>query len=629
MNYLRTLMLGLGVLLVALFSVTIVHAEGEIVTVLFPTAAGSGTYKISADESDPIKSTGTATLSFDLNLLPRTAIVKRVTVQLAGKSVGKDNPQIVTIVPQGSTTPVASWTATSGESVFQASTEPLRALVQEALKPGKPVTVTVTFSSKSRLSNWEYASMSEYEGISSSKPRLIVEYQPPQELQDRARELDTTNTRWKFWRTDDAASKPFMNTMAAIISNPVFYDGTMYLFAQPSSQETKLYALRLGGGNLWEPKALSIRPGSHAMVSPAGRLYSIGEDRVVLYDLKQAGAEIRNVPLANFKPALRPILGEDGSLYAMPPGALFGFNPDLQEMWRYPGAKTDMPDASRVVLSPDAGRYAYMLAKRGTATQLVRLETATGNATVSGLPVIDVTKAGKTSTENLDLGFTSYTRPVVTKGPEQDYVFYGASTAQSGYLLAYSGNEVVWWRNGLVSQPIVNRDGNVVAVQSGKLHVYAQLNGTDDGTDKKSCVSTESGLDATSNLVLDGDDNVYFWSNGDLKGFTKNCLRFVSRKLDGLPKQLELLFAPDGTLFARTETNALYTLILMPRDRMLAITQDKIQADTIYNAESIKAGDDVHIPVGTNVVFKAQKQMAFGRGFSVKPGATLRCQVGG
>ncbi len=142
-------------------------------------------------------------------------------------------------------------------------------------------------------------------------------------------------------------------------------------------------------------------------------------------------------------------------------------------------------------------------------------------------------------------------------------------------------------------------------------------------------MSTESGLGATSNLVLDGDDNVYFWNNGDLKGFTKNCLRFVSRKLDGLPKQLELLFAPDGTLFARTETNALYTLILMPRDRMLAITQDKIQADTIYNAESIKAGDDVHIPVGTNVVFKAQKQMAFGRGFSVKPGATLRCQVGG
>ncbi len=237
--------------------------------------------------------------------------------------------------------------------------------------------------------------MSKYEGISSSKPRLIVEYQPPQELQDRARELDTTSTRWKFWRTDDAASKPFMNTMAAIISNPVFYDGTMYLFAQPSSQETKLYALRLGGGNLWQPKAISIRPGSHAMVSPAGRLYSIGEDRLVLYDLKQAGAEIRNVPIANFKPALRPMLGEDGSLYAMPPGALFGFNPDLQEMWRYPGAKTDMPDASRVVLSPDAGRYAYMLAKRGTATQLVRLETATGNATVSGLPVIDVTQKEK------------------------------------------------------------------------------------------------------------------------------------------------------------------------------------------------------------------------------------------
>jgi len=116
--------------------------------------------------------------------------------------------------------------------------------------------------------------------------------------------------------------------MTSIISNPVFYDGVMYLFAQPSSQLTKLYALKLGGGNLWEPKAIESTPGSHALVSPAGRLYSVGEEGVVLYDLKQEGAKIRNVSIANFKPALRPTLGEDGSLYAMPPGALFGFNPD-------------------------------------------------------------------------------------------------------------------------------------------------------------------------------------------------------------------------------------------------------------------------------------------------------------
>ena len=50
--------------------------RGEIVTVLFPHSCRLRAYKISADESDPIKSTGTATLSFDLNLLPRTAIVK-------------------------------------------------------------------------------------------------------------------------------------------------------------------------------------------------------------------------------------------------------------------------------------------------------------------------------------------------------------------------------------------------------------------------------------------------------------------------------------------------------------------------------------------------------------------------
>ena len=69
-------------------------------------------------------------------------------------------------------------------------------------------------------------------------------------------------------------------------------------------------------------------------------------------------------------------------------------------------------------------------------------------------------------------------------------------------------------------------------------------------------------------------DNVYFWVTGTLKGFTKNCLRFVSRKLDGLPKHLELLFAGWDPV-PRTETNALYTHTYAEGTGMLTITQDK------------------------------------------------------
>ena len=628
MKYPRCPILGLGVLMGVLLSAAAAGAEGEVITALFPKVEGAGPLKISADGSDPIKSIDTASLSFDLGLLPKAATIKKVTVQFMGKSAKTPgNPQLVNIFSQGSNKSVASWTATSDKSVFQASTEPLRKLLEDALKAGKAL--ALTFSSKSRLSDWQYASMSAYDEISASKPRLIVEYQPPQDLRDRARESDTTRTQWKFSRPEDAAGKPFLNTMAAIISNPVFYAGGMYLFAQPSSQETKLYALKLGGGNRWEPKAIQIRPGSHALVSPAGRLYSIGEGRVVLYDLKQEGVEIRTASIENFKPALRPTLGEDGSLYAMPPGALYGFNPDPQETWRYPAGKVEMAEASRVALSPDAGRYAYALAKSGATTQLVRMETATGSVDVSTLPVIDVTEGGTTSKLNLDLGFTGYTRPVVAKGPRQDYVFYSASTAQSGLLLAHSGGELIWWKQGLVFQPIVNKDNNVVAVQSGKLHVYARLNGKDDGTDpeRKSCVSAESNLRATSNLVLDGEDNVYFWNNGSLWGFTKGCKNFLNRPLAGLPENLELLFAPDGTLFARTETNQLYTLTLTPMDGAVTLTKDKLQTNTIYNAKTISAAA-LQIEPKTNVVLRARDRMTFGQGFRVKPGATLRCQVG-
>lgn len=638
MTYLQHLMLELGVVLALVLSTTSGFAGGDIVTVVFPTGSANGAQsapgplKISAGESDPITPIDTVHLTFDLSLIPKTATIKKATVQFTGQSATTpDNPQLVKIFPHGSTESVASWTATSDKSVFHASTEPLRALVEDALKTG--TTLALTFSSKSRLSDWRYASMSAYDGISRSKPRLIVEYQPPRDLQDRARDSDTTRTRWKFSGRQQAASKPFLDTMTDIISNPVFYDDVMYVFAKPSSEKTHLYALKLGGGNRWEPKALSHVPGSHALISPAGRLYSIGEQRLVLYDLTQEGQEIRAVSIPNFKPAVRPTLGEDGSLYAMPPGALFGFNPDLQEMWRYPGGDTEMPDASRVALSPDAGRYAYALTKSKAAkTQLVRMETATGNSEVSALPVVNATEGGATSTLNLDLGFTGYTRPIVAKGPEHEYVLYSASTAQSGLLLAHSGGEAIWWKQGLISQPILNSDQNVVAVQGGKLHVYALLNGKDDGTEAeqpKSCASKiETSLSATSNLVLDGEDNVYFWNNGVLWGFTKQCTSFLHHSLAGLPEKLELLFAPDGTLFARTETNQLYALRLLPENAAVTLTQHALQTDTIYHSDSLTTEPNLQVASKTNVVFKAKDQMTFGRGFSVKSGATLRCQVG-
>jgi hypothetical protein len=628
MKYTRGLMLGLGVFMSIFILATMVFAEGEVITTLLPTKStpDSGQLRIAADDSDPIKSIATARLVFDLSPIPKTATIRRVTLRLVGQPAKRPaNPQVVQIFPDSSDKSVGSWTATGGRSVFQALTDKLLEKVKEALKNNKE-TLSFTLSSRSRLSDWQYYSMAAYGGTSSNKPRLIIEYTPPQTWLDREQVSDTTKTRWKYSpQPTNVTVKPILVDTDTIISNPVFYDGGIYLFVQPSSQKTMLYALYPGGRTRWK-KEIKERPGSHALVSSAGRLYSVGENRIVIYDLEKDGAEIKKVSLGDFKPALRPTLGVDGSLYAMPSGSgyIYGFNPDPQELWRYHSDKTQLAMASRLTLSPDAGRYAYVLTKVGKETHPVRITTATGDAESYRLGVTK-TDNGNETEKNLDLGFTGFYRPVVIKGPQQDYVFLSAYTEQNGMLLAYSGSEVVWWEEGTVSQPIVVRGnvewgkGRVFAVQSGEFRGYDESNGN------KECASSEKGIAATSNLVKDGEDNVYFWNNGILLGYTKGCKQILSQKLAKLPENLELMFAPDGTLYARTEGNALRSIT--PSRANLNVVQEQLKTDTIYSAGTVHVAANLQIE-SEHVILKAEKSISFGTGVSVKKGASVRCRIG-
>lgn len=603
-------------------------AQSELTTTLLPTKTKSGLQlnmlRIATDKD--CKSVHTVSLEFDLSAIPPGAVIKKATLRLVAPPEGKGETfrsvQIVKLFKSGGKKPVA--TLTSKEETCcafsSASTSSLLSTVRLALK--EKVKLSLTLLSESRLSDWQYYSMAEYGGTSSNKPRLIIEYKPPQALIDREQELDTTRTRWKYFpQPNNVTVKPFLTGVGKIISNPVFYDGGIYLFAQPSSQKTRLYALYPGGGNRWGPKEIKIRPGSHALVTSAGRLYSVGEDRIVIYDLENDGAEIKRANLGDFKPALRPTLGADGSLYAMPSGSgyIYGFNLDPQELWRCRSDDTKLADASRITLSPDAGRYAYVLTKVGKETHPVRIDTATGDAKSYSLKV--TTKSnGEQTDENLDLGFKGFHRPVAIEGPEHDYVFLSAYTEQNGMLLAHSGDNVIWWQEGPVSQPLVDwGEKRVIAVQSGKFCSYKKFNG------EKNCASSETDIAATSNLVKDGEDNVYFCNNGFLLGYTKDCKKILRQKLDKLPKDLELMFAPDGTLYARTGANALYSIT--PSQKILKLVQKQLNTDTIYGAEIIQVAANLQVR-SENVILKAEKSISFGKGFSVKKGASVRCRIG-
>lgn len=610
------------------------RAEVTTTTVL-PTRsenlpAGQSTLlKIQADGRNTPLSRGR--LILDLGPIPPGVTIKSATLQLVASEGGGDQVQEVQVFADGGSDPVGRWTSRKDRCcIFATSTERLRQVVAKAFADNKPLSLMI--QSISTNSDWTYYSTNstaEFKDISANRPRLIVEYELPPALAARQRERDTARTGWKFFpRPVQATVSPALAQVKGMISNPVFYRGGIYVFAQ-SQGKPMLYALTSSGANLWGPKEITSTPGEYALVSVTGRLYSVGAKRIAVYDLERAGEEITQVSGERFTFAGTPTLAADGSMFAMPSGFgyIYGLNPVLQELWRYPSdGKTKVAAASPVALSPQAGRYAYLLTRTDKETRPVQIDTATGAADIADLKV-KVTNGGAQTERDLDLQFTSFLRPLVVKNNEADMVFLSANTVSNGMLVARSGKDVVWFNEGLVAQrPIADREEqHVVAVHKRAFRLFDKSNGT-----KATCSSSDDKLTATSNLVMDGDGNTYFWNSGSLSllGYTKACQKFLSQQLKELPENVDLMFAPDGTLYAWSATDKrLYTITLGSPAVTLDMATNRPQTDRIYSAETIQVAPNVRID-NENIVLKAQRTISFANGVSVGRGAQLRCRLG-
>jgi hypothetical protein len=652
-------------------------------------ARRDGLLAVSADDSRPIKSTSEAHLVFDLSTIPEDANITKTTLRLVGKPGAYQNPQVVQIFPESQKEPVGYWFASCAptcDSIFSASQESLREVVVAAFKK-KDRKLSLTLSSTSRLGDWRYYSLAACDDTSSFKPRLIVEYDLPGRSPEQQEWMRTDRTHWKFFpAVTEVKVKPIMGH-TTLISNPVFYKSGLYLFGSPTSETTYLYGLNSSGGERWKrsikgfvsevriagggtgyasaPAVLFtggggsgaeavaaikdgavmrigmtdggagytsaplvkltggggsgaeatavIRPdtpASHALVTDTGRLYSVGEDRIALYDLEKEGEPIRRVPMGDLKILVPPTLGADGSLYMVPSGYgyIYGLNPNLEELWRYPSGAGD-EEAKKItpfVLSPGRQEYGYAARGTGKRNELVRINTADGSA----------------ERREFSKKFTDFHRPLVIRGPEQDYVFLAAYSVQDGLLACYSGGKEIWERGGPVSRPNQDSKGNkVFVVQSGRLRAYDKWNG------KELCsTGAETPLAATSNLVLDGEDRLYFWNNGILYGYTGDCQPFLSQAMEELPERLDLLFGPDGTLYARTEKQSLYAIT--PKVPHLTLDPSSLGTDTIYSADTIRVADHLEIGRETEVMLKARDGISFGVGFTVKKGGRLTCKTG-
>lgn len=292
----KSIVLILGIHLGVVISAGHALAQRRITTTLLPAKAESKStppaagdmLKISANGNDPIEATSTVLLTFDPASIPKDAAISAVTLRMVGKS-NAPNPQFVQIT-SGSDDSIGQWTAAPGKSVFSATSDSLRQLVAAKVKSRESFTLKLT--SKSRLSDWDYYALSKTAYPSSSKPRLIVEYTDPAQL---PAELDTTTrTSWTvLHNTSDITDRPFLKGVT-LTSNPAFFRGNTVVLGNPSSQETSLYYVA-PGGTVRSIIPISEVPGAHTAVTSNGRFYSVGANRILLYDLQKQDAQWRSI----------------------------------------------------------------------------------------------------------------------------------------------------------------------------------------------------------------------------------------------------------------------------------------------------------------------------------------------
>ena len=99
-------------------------------------------------------------------------------------------------------------------------------------------------------------------------------------------------------------------------------------------------------------------------------------------------------------------------------------------------------------------------------------------------------------------------------------------------------------------------------------------------------------------------------------GYQNDCELRYKLKVGKLPEELQLLFAPDGTLYVDNKDHNLYTLT--PSQNALTIEPNQLQTDTVYSAETITMAGKVVISNGMHIILKAEKAITFKPDFAVK-----------
>jgi hypothetical protein len=452
---------------------------------------------------------------------------------------------------------------------------------------------------------------------------------------------------------------------AAVVDYPLIYQGNLYVVEKVSNKNyllildfkgNKLKQREIGTGTIQRSPVIS-RNGIFYIVTKPQLEDTVTKPQLVGYDLNRDGAApfSWNIPGDDQPGKLAPYtdltIGNDGSLFfalrEKGTNYIYGLTSDLKPFLKAGPFSTEKYRISTVTVSSDGKR--------------VFAETARGPIVIDITNPKDEVPKGKEKDDQYY--HVPIAGPLETRAPLQkpepprgimifsDFLGHASDGADiSGYSAV---PKPIWNLPGnLLPQPVLGSNGLVYFLRDGKLHSHPYDKVGD------STISVGEKLSATSNLVMDGANNIYFWQSGILQGYrpATNDL-FTATDLPELkqrpgkdkddkdnkdePEQfVRLMVGPDGTLWANNSgADFLYAFKPTYAKPDLTLTPAQLKqdgnADTprIYRTTGTltvvdAVSDPPTLAAGTKTLLQAQEGIAFGKNFGVEKGATLLCRTG-
>src|SRR5581483_4982588 len=423
---------------------------------------------------------------------------------------------------------------------------------------------------------------------------------------------------------------------------PLIYQENIYLVYK-LLDKNYLLALDFKGNKLTQKNIGEGTIERSPVISRNGIFYIVTGTRIAAYDLNRGGELFASsdVPgkLSNYTDLT---IGNDGSLFLAAldkdnVNYIYGFTADLKPFLKSSPFSKEQEKISTVTVSTDGKKIFAQIPRGAVVIDIANPSEERITALQNGqrkpegyyhVPIAAPTECMDEKDQNRYMIFSDF-----------------ANSANRGNVWGYTSKENrgsettsrLWSSLGtLVPQPVLGSNRVVYFIQDGKLqrHEYCETGSGKTGEDEK--------LNTTSNLVMDGDDNIYFWDSGVFRGYNLDGVSLFG-KTDSAPDLLKprantankdepeqfirLMAGPDGTLWANNQgASSLYAfkptyaktdLSLGPDD--LKPTEKNPEAPRAYRTTGeLTVGNNVSLGAGTNTLFQAQKSIAFGNGFTVE-----------